>query len=94
MQTGSKVRVEVFYSGMVQGVGFRYEAYRLASSRAVTGFVRNLPDGRVYLVAEGKPAEVDRFLHAVEQRMGAHVDRSDVERGEATGTYSNFEIRL
>ena len=46
---------EVYYSGRVQGVGFRYTVRSLASRMAVTGFVKNLPDGRVHLVVEGSP---------------------------------------
>ena len=46
-------RREVYFSGRVQGVGFRYTVRMVASRFAVTGFVKNLPDGRVQLVAEG-----------------------------------------
>jgi acylphosphatase len=46
-------RRTVFYSGLVQGVGFRYTTQRIAQQHAFAGFVRNLPDGRVQLVAEG-----------------------------------------
>ena len=49
---------EIHYSGRVQGVGFRYTVRSLASRTAVTGFVKNLPDGRVQLVVEGPPDEI------------------------------------
>ena len=51
-------RAQVFYSGRVQGVGFRYSAREVACGCEVTGFVRNLPDGRVELVVEGEEAEI------------------------------------
>ena len=51
----------VLYSGRVQGVGFRYSTRQLAADFAVAGYVRNTADGRVELVAEGDPAEVERF---------------------------------
>lgn len=58
-------RRRVFYSGRVQGVGFRATAHRLARRYPVAGFVRNLDDGRVELLAEGEPEAVDGFLAAV-----------------------------
>lgn len=57
-----KVRAHVFVSGRVQGVFFRYETYRLASRLGVTGWVRNLPDGRVEAVFEGEKEKVDKMI--------------------------------
>ena len=48
-----------YFSGHVQGVGFRYTASHVASGYAVKGFVRNLADGRVEMVAEGEPKDLD-----------------------------------
>jgi acylphosphatase len=62
------VRKRVLYAGRVQGVGFRYTACGIARGFPVAGHVRNLPDGRVELVAEGEPAEVAAFLAAVAGR--------------------------
>jgi acylphosphatase len=85
---------EVYYSGTVQGVGFRYTVRGVASSFDVTGFVKNLPDGRVQLVAEGHPAEVQRFLDAVEAEMGRYVTRSQQQVAAATGRFDGFRIRF
>jgi acylphosphatase len=52
----------IHISGQVQGVGFRWSAAREAKSRGITGFVKNLPDGRVYLEAEGTPAQLKPFI--------------------------------
>src|SRR5207249_8898651 len=60
-------RAHVFYAGRVQGVGFRYTAREVACGYEVTGFVRNLPDGRVEMVAEGEEEEVRR---SEERRVG------------------------
>ena len=59
--------VQVFYEGRVQGVGFRYSARRVAAGFDVAGYVRNLPDGRVELVASGDEEEVDGFLLALRE---------------------------
>jgi acylphosphatase len=64
----------VIYTGRVQGVGFRATAHHLAHDYAVTGEVRNLPDGTVELIAEGEPDQVEAFLGAVRQTMARYVD--------------------
>ncbi len=66
--------VQVFYEGRVQGVGFRYTARRVAAGFDLAGYVRNLPDGRVELVASGDEEEVDGFLQAVrESELAGHI---------------------
>lgn len=62
-------RRHVWYSGRVQGVGFRYTCRSLAREFRVVGWVRNLPDGRVELVAEAELAELETFLAAVQEEM-------------------------
>ena len=86
-------RTTVIYTGRVQGVGFRATAAHLARRFAVTGTVRNLSDGRVELVAEGEPAEVDRLLAAVAERWAGHVDAADRGAGEPTGEFDAFNVR-
>ena len=82
----------VFYSGRVQGVGFRYTARQIAQAHAVTGFVRNLPNGRVELVAEGSPAELDGLLKEIAAAMTGYVSDTEIEKGPATAKYSSFEV--
>ncbi|MFZ4483729.1 MAG: acylphosphatase [Chthoniobacterales bacterium] len=66
--------VQVFYEGRVQGVGFRYGTRRVAAGFDVAGYVRNLPDGRVELVASGEAAEVEAFLQALrESELAGHI---------------------
>lgn len=83
-------RREVYYSGRVQGVGFRYTATTVARQYAVTGFVKNLEDGRVQLVAEGEPQEITNFLAALAERMGGNIRRADEHRSPATGQWTSF----
>lgn len=86
-------RCQVFYSGHVQGVGFRYTTSRIAGEFEVTGFVRNLPDGRVELVAEGEPQELTAFLQEVAERMANNIRSTAVDRRAATGEFPSFVIR-
>src|SRR5262245_21605678 len=80
----------VHYSGEVQGVGFRATASSIARGYRVTGWVRNLPDGRVQLLAEGSEEEVIRFLDAIRARWGDFIDSAEVEPREPTGRHTGF----
>ena len=84
---------QVHYQGEVQGVGFRYTARHVAQRFAVTGFVRNLPDGRVQLLAEGAQDEVERFLEAVASAMEGNITDAAVAEMSPTGQFASFEIR-
>ena len=64
----------VYFSGTVQGVGFRYTTARVAERFTVTGFVQNLSDGRVLVIAEGTAPELDRFIGAVQAAMRDSID--------------------
>ena len=61
----NRKRMQIFYSGSVQGVGFRYSVRSVATGFEVTGVVKNLPDGRVELVAEGAKAELEAFRQGI-----------------------------
>ena len=82
----------VLFQGYVQGVGFRYATHGLAQRFAVAGYVRNLADGRVELVAEGAPTEVDKFVNAVSRQMSEHIE-SRQEHDEPAQGLTTFEIR-
>ena len=60
-----RARMQIFYSGRVQGVGFRYTVKKVVSGFEVTGTVRNLPDGRVELIAEGAKDELSAFRQGI-----------------------------
>jgi len=70
-----RIRRSVWFDGQVQGVGFRFTTCELAERFAVAGYVRNLRDGRVELVAEGDAEEVDRFIWAVSEAMRGGTNR-------------------
>lgn len=82
----------VLYGGRVQGVGFRFTVLQIAKGRAVTGFVRNLADGRVELVAEGSAAELDRFLAEIAAAMAGNIHQTEVAVGVAAGRFTDFRV--
>jgi len=86
-------RLRIFYSGTVQGVGFRYQVQRVAAGYEVTGFVRNLPEGRVEMVAEGEEAELKAFGVAIRESGVGSLIRNETELwSEACGDLRGFEI--
>ena len=86
-------RTSVHYRGQVQGVGFRARVERLARGHRVTGYVSNLPDGRVRLVIEGEAAEVDAMLQGVAEAMGDWIAEIQTQVTVATGEFRDFRIR-
>ena len=86
-------RWTVFFAGRVQGVGFRYHCRRIVSALSVTGFVRNLPDGRVELVAEGNADELWQVVEQAESVPHGKVTDRTICREPATGEFERFEIR-
>lgn len=86
-------RQHIHFAGRVQGVGFRATAASLARRHGVTGYVRNLPDGRVEAVAEGGAEQLDAFLDELHRVFDRHI--RDTQRSEhaATGEFRTFEIR-
>jgi acylphosphatase len=83
----------VFFSGRVQGVGFRYSTLQVAKEFEVAGFVMNLPDGRVQVEAEGRPAEVQAFITAVEERMHGYVRKVEKKSDRRVPHFSGFSIK-
>lgn len=83
----------VFFTGRVQGVGFRYQALQVAKGFEVSGFVMNLPDGRVQLEAEGAAAEVKDFVIAVQERMEGYIRKVEQTDGRRAPMFQGFSIR-
>lgn len=86
-------RLHVLYEGRVQGVGFRYTAKSVAAGFEVIGIVRNLPDGRVELIAEGTQTELEAFQQAVrEAGLGRLIDREHATWSDPQGGFKGFSI--
>ena len=89
----SRSRLHIFYSGRVQGVGFRYTVKIRASGFEVTGIVRNLSDGRVEMVAEGRKEELEAFRRAIrDSEVGRFIRNEQAAWNEATEEFRGFEI--
>ncbi len=88
-----KTRYLAHFSGHVQGVGFRYTTEQLAQGCEVTGYVENLPDGRVRLVVEGACQELEQLLTAIDRRLGHWIRTRQLDRQAATGEFARFTIR-
>jgi acylphosphatase len=89
----SRERLQIFYSGRVQGVGFRYSTKALATGFDVTGTVRNLPDGRVELILEGARPELEEFRKAVQHsELGGLIRQEEASWSAAKNEFRGFEI--
>ena len=93
MGQGDAVRVAVHYRGNVQGVGFRMTAKREVDGASIVGWVRNEPDGSVRLEAEGKRADVDRFLERIRRAMGDRIEEETTQLRDPLERESTFGIR-
>lgn len=90
----NRARLQAIVHGRVQGVNFRYYAQRRASSLDLTGYVRNLWDGTVEVVAEGPRESLEELLAFL--RVGpraAMVTQVDTEWPVPTGAFTRFEVR-
>jgi acylphosphatase len=83
----------VYYSGQVQGVGFRATAEKIARDYPVTGWVKNLSDGRVQLLVEGPEGAVTKFLAAVRTHWKRNIEKERADERKPTGEYKGFTIR-
>lgn len=86
------IRRNVYFDGNVQGVGFRYTTCQIAKKFNVSGYVKNLLDGRVEIIAEGLPDEVDRFVVAVEEPLRGYIEYTNSTDTTATGEFACFGI--
>jgi acylphosphatase len=74
-------------------VGFRQTTFALARKLKVTGFVKNLRDGRVQLIVEGQPKEIESILTSIRKTMGKNIKKTEETTKRATGEFKGFAIR-
>lgn len=88
-------RARVFYTGRVQGVGFRHTAEQIALASLLTGWVKNLPDGRVELVCEGSKSVIDTYLADIKSgQLGPFIKKVDVRWELPTGEFTDFTVEF
>ncbi len=83
----------VFFTGRVQGVGFRYQTLQVAKGFEVNGWVQNLADGRVQLEVEGSRAEVDAFLQGIEEELDGFIRKIERSPTAREAQFRGFTIR-
>lgn len=88
-----KVRARMFINGRVQGVFFRSETHRKARRYNVTGWIRNLPDGRVEAVLEGEKESIEKLIEFCKKGPpSARVTKAEVALEAYTGEFGDFRI--
>lgn len=87
-------RIEITIGGRVQGVGFRYFVHKQAVAYGISGFVRNLPNGSVYVEAEAEKHNLELFCNACKQGPNRAFVKSFVEFETPTTGVKGFEIRI
>jgi len=86
-------RIHVFYSGSVQGVGFRFTAVDIARKLGVNGWVRNLSDGRVEIIAEAGRDKLNEFADNIKGYFKEYISDIDLKKEPATGEFNSFSIK-
>lgn len=89
-----KFRMQVWFEGRVQGVGFRFKTTRIAAGFDVSGFAENLDDGRVRVVAVGEESEVRAFVAEIRKVMDCFIKHSTEKADYTTDSYKGFTIKL
>lgn len=86
-------RLHVFYSGNVQGVGFRFTAIDCARQNQVTGWARNTTTGGVEVIAEGSETSLNKFISQLDRSMAHYIGEKKFSWEPATGEFSEFGIQ-
>ena len=87
-------RMHILYSGRVQGVGFRFTAETMAVESGIQGWVKNLGDGRVEIMAEAEEEALKDFLNKIRQSFSRYIQDEDLRWSEAADEFQDFQIRF
>lgn len=82
----------IIFTGHVQGVGFRFTAHRMALRHGLTGFVRNLMDGTVEMLAQGSPEDIDNCVRDIRNSFGGYVKEAIINDVPADTKHTDFKI--
>jgi len=86
------VAKRIIFTGRVQGVGFRFTARRAADRRQLTGFVRNVSDGTVEMLAQGRPEDVDDCIQDIEEYFAGYLRETKIQEIPPDPKYTDFII--
>lgn len=86
------VQAHIFFSGTVQGVGFRYTTHQMASSLNLKGWVKNLPDGRVEILVEGPKSEIEDLCKRIEAHFDGYIRQKTINFFDAQNQLKSFQV--
>ncbi|MDD5060204.1 MAG: acylphosphatase [Candidatus Omnitrophica bacterium] len=87
-------QLHIFYSGRVQGIGFRYTVLEIASQEKVSGWVKNLKDSRVEVIIEGNQVSLDNFLKQVSSKFSNYIEDTAIEELPTGSKFKDFKIKF
>ena len=90
----SKVQAHIIFRGRVQGVGFRFTVERIAMNIGVVGWVKNLDEGNVEIIAEAEKDVLDDFLDRIRSYFARYIRDEEIDFTEASGKFRDFQIRF
>ena len=86
------VAKHIIFTGSVQGVGFRFTAHRMAIRHQLTGFVRNMMDGTVEMLAQGSAEDIDDCIRDIKEYFAGYIRETRIEENPPDPRYTNFNI--
>ena len=86
------VQAHIFYSGMVQGVGFRYTTRRIAKSHGLQGWAKNLSDGRVEVLVHGTREAIEKMIKELDSHFGSYIREKNIDFTDPQGQFKDFQI--
>ena len=89
-----KIQAHIIFKGQIQGVGFRFTMQRIALNLGITGWVKNLTNGDVEVIAEGDREIIDNFLNKIRDYFKRYIIDEEINMIETAGEFSDFEIRF
>ncbi|MCK9571717.1 MAG: acylphosphatase [Candidatus Omnitrophica bacterium] len=87
-------QAHLYYSGKVQGIGFRFTARKIADTLNVSGWVKNSPDGRVEILAEGEEPDLKNFLSQIHRLLGSYITEESAQWSQPSGDFTDFQVLL
>ncbi len=87
-----RIAKQIIFSGRVQGVGFRFTALRIANRHFLTGFVRNVPNGTVQMLAQGPSADIDDCITEIKETFGRYITDTEIIDVPIQPQYTGFKI--